>query len=301
MNEYHLYLEEEEEAVSEPATPKSHFLTDDEVSDWGNGVTIKDHFDAEEEQAKQEEAEEEIEEIEEAEEEQPVISVEDPGEFQPKDYSFDVTVYDEEGKNGKAVKIKSVDDWDELLEKDPNLGSAANLMKAQRKVTKMESGIERDKELWERAKSEFDRQTESEKNRIEATDNMVAEINYLISQGDLPEIPKKYQNADWSDPDVAKQDGVKEQIVLLSFMRNENNERKKAGLKPMTSVLDAFNAFERKQIKKQAIDAKKQAGEARKAAGARVAGVSPSPVSRAPKGIMVGRAGSLQNLGASGW
>lgn len=298
--EYYVYFEEEEEAVSEPATPKSHFLTDDEVSDWGNGVTIKDHFDTEEEKPVEKEPEEEIEEVEEVDDE-PVVTVEDPGDFQPKDYSFDVTVYDEEGKNGKTVKIKSVDDWDELLEKDPNLGSAANLMKAQRKVTKMESGIERDKEVWERAKNEFDRQTENEKNRIEATDNMVAEINYLISQGDLPEIPKKYQNADWSDPEVAKQDGVKEQIALLTFMRNENNKRKKAGLKAMTSVLDAFNAFERKQTKKQAIDAKKQAGEARKAAGARVSGVSPSPVSRAPKGIMVGRAGSLQNLGASGW
>lgn len=225
----------------------------------------------------------------------------DPGEFKPQDYAFEVTVYDEEGKNGKPKKIKSVDEWDALLDTDPNLGSAASLLKAQRLATKMETSLERDQSDWQKKKTEFEEGTRAAEVAQEAVTQMANEITYLVSKGDLPQVAKQYQNADWSDPEVAKQDGVKEQLAVLNYMRKENAARAKANLKPMTSILDAFNAFQIEQSRKQAITNKTNAGQARKEASARVAGSTPAPVSVAPKGIMVGRGGSLRDMTTTDW
>lgn len=221
------------------------------------------------------------------------IGVEDPGDFKPTDRSFDVTVYDAEGKAGQTKTIRSVDDWNQLLESDPNLGSAAALLKAQNAATKMDLQLDRERSDWEKQKTQYDEATQLETQRTESLNEMANEIKYLETKGELPAIDAKYENADWADSEVAKQPGVKERIDLLNYMRDENTARTRAGLKPMTSVLDAHNAYQLDQSKTAAQTARTKAAEARKAAGARVAGTTSAPVNVAPKGIMVGRTGVL--------
>jgi hypothetical protein len=226
-----------------------------------------------------------------------IETVEDPGEYVPKDYSFDVVVYDEEGKNGRTVNIKSVDQFEELMEKDPNLGSASALSKALRLSNKMDINEERDKTEFDAKKSEYAAAVQNQERQVQATTNMANEINYLVDSGDLPKVDSQYVDADWSDPEVAKHSGVKEQVALLQFMRDENNRRHRLGLPAMTSVLDAFNAYERANSKTKDIDAKKLAGQQRKDAASVVAPASPAATTNAPKGISVGRAGNLRDIG----
>jgi hypothetical protein len=223
-------------------------------------------------------------------------TLEDPGEFQPADYSFEVTVYDNEGKNGKQVTISSVEQFEQLLDEEKNFGSAGALMKAQRLTTKMESGLERDKSNWEIKKKAFNDQNAEVQTQNEALDQMAAELNYLVGKGKLPQVAKKYQNADWSDPEVAKQPGVKEQVEVLNYMNKENVARRKAGL-PDIGISGALSELTMDKAEKAAKVANDAAGEVRRAAGARVAGVNPGPVATAPKGVMVGRSfGDLSNL-----
>lgn len=232
--------------------------------------------------------------VEEVDDEPIATAVQDPGEFQPQDYSFDVTVYDKEGKNGKTVTIDTPEKWYDLLSDDTNLGDAKNLMKAQNSATLMQSKTEADKQKWEEKKKAYDDDQQSVQQREEATNTMGNEIAYLESKKELPSVEKKYIDADWSDPEVAKQPGIKERIELLDYMAKENKARAKAGLKMMTSVLDAHNAFRLDQSRKQASEQKKRSVERRKEAGARVAGTSPNPNVPAPKGIVVGRPSAVQ-------
>ena len=290
---------------------KGHVLTPEETTDWGNksvivepgvndqeGNEVRPAVVTDDEQ--QHDDDEQIIDEDEYEEPAPVITAQDPGDFKPQDYSFEVTVYDEEGKNGKSVKIKSIDDFEELLDKDVNFGTSSALLKAQRLATKMESNTERDQAEWKKKHDAFNEQVVSAQVKQEQIDSLAAEINYLVGKGRLPAVDKRYANADWSDPEVAKQPGVKEQVELLNYMRKENDARKKAKLSPLTSVLDAYNALQLETRDKKATDVKKAAGEARKEAGARVAGSTPAPVTNAPRGVAVGRGGSLRDLDP-GW
>jgi hypothetical protein len=218
-----------------------------------------------------------------------VSSLEDPGEFQPGDYSFEVQVYDEDGKNPKAKKIASVDDWDALLETDPNLGSAAALLKAQRLASKMEQAQEREQAEYNAKLKAYNDEQARVDQQVEQLGKWQKQFDYLTTRGDLPKIAAKYQDADWSDPEVAKQPGVKEQLAIIDFMKKENTARRKAGVDEITSILEAFSEYDRANLKRSNTEATKQAGEQRRAAGAKVAGTTPAPVSAAPKGVMVGR------------
>lgn len=288
---------------------KGHVLTAGEVTDWGNKAIILESGVSDEQgnevrPAAEDETEEEVDEeqpVVEEEYDEPIpIAVEDPGPYTPNDYSFEVTIYDEEGKNGKPVKIGSIEQFEELLEKDANFGTPSALLKAQRQATKMESKTESDQASWKEKLDKFESQNQSVQAQQEQISNIASEIAYLVSKGKLPQVDKQYSNADWTDPEIAKQPGVKEQVELLNYMRKENDSRVKAGLKPLTSALDAYNALQLEERDTKADDAKKAAAEARKNAGARVAGNSPAPVTNTPKGVAVGRGGSLRDLD-SGW
>lgn len=226
-----------------------------------------------------------------------LVTLADPGEYVPKDYSFEVQVFDAENKNPKTVKISSVDDWDALLEGDANLGSALALTKGMRLATQMESKSDADRTKYDEAKVAYDAQVQEANAQIAGTNRLLAGLNYLVDKGELPKIATKYVNADWKDPEVAKQDGVKEQIELLTYMERENKARIVAGLDPFGSVLDAWNAFVIDQAKTRAKTDKDTAGAARKEAGAKVASPAPAAMTTAPKGIAVGRGGSLRDLG----
>lgn len=228
--------------------------------------------------------------------ETPVILAPDPGEFKPADYTFEVTVYDENNANARTHKIKSVSEWDDLLDRDPNLGSASALLKAQRQATKMESASERDKADWQAKKDAYEQEKTQTDARTAAIARNVAEVDYLVNRGDLPKVAKEYATADWSDPEIAKQPGVKEQNALLSYMQKENKARAKAGLPQMSSILDGYNAWQLDQAKKNTATAKVTAGQARKVAGARIAPAGSTPSQIAPPGLMIGRGGSLRDL-----
>lgn len=274
-------------------------IVPEDMHEWDTKSLILESGPTEQEEEQPEEVEEVVEQ-EEYDEPDPIVTEEDPGEYVPQDYSFEVTIYDDEGKNGKQVKVSTIEQFEELLEKDVNFGSPSALLKAQRLATKMESNSERDKRAWEEKKNKFDSQVQSVQEQQETVNAIASEIMYLVGKGKLPPVDKQYANADWSDPEVAKQPGVKEQVELLNYMRKENDARLKAGLKPLTSALDAYNAMQLETRDTQARNAKREAAEARKNAGARIAGTSPAPVSNTPKGISVGRGGSLRDLD-SGW
>lgn len=304
---------EPDNKVDQPVRGKSLGL--DQLDDWDNedldivrgGSNAKDGLKiptrAEVEARKAEEANVDIEEDEDDDVVEPEapepVSIDDPGEYIPQDYSFDVVTYDEEGNKPKTHKITSVEEWDNLLEEEPSFGNAAALMKASRLATKMESNLERDLEKYESQKEEFDTAKQASDQKATVTNSMVSEVNYLIDKGELPKVSKKYRDADWSDKDVASQPGVKEQIELLTYMRDENARRVKAGLKAMHSVLDAFNAMSVDTNRTKLKEAEQETERARKAAGARVAGSTPAPVTNVPKGIAVGRVGNLNNLGGN--
>ncbi len=108
-------------------------------------------------------------------------------------------------------------------------------------------------------------------------------------------MPAEYHvaKANWNDPTVAKQPAVKAQLELLAYFRSENATRTKAGLAPMTSLLDAWNGYAREQEKTQAKDNRQSNIAARRTGAAAVASTSPRPATAAPKGIAIGRVGML--------
>lgn len=234
---------------------------------------------------------------------EPVITVEDPGDYKPADYSFEVTL-----KDGKTVKVATPEEAEKLADDPDNFETPKQLMDFINKQNKMNRNLERDYEKWETQKKTFSDQLETETQRREQIDGYVGEFQYLVNKGLLPAVDKKYLDADWSDPEVAKQPGVKEQIELLNYMVEENKVRAKAKVKPLTSVVDAYNAWKQDEgtkktdaDRKAAEDAKKAADAARKVAGGRVAGVSATEQTPyVPKGIAVGRADVFKR-GAAVW
>ncbi len=234
---------------------------------------------------------------------EPVVTVDDPGEYKPADYSFEVTL-----KDGKTVKVSTPEEAEKLADDPDNFETPKQLMDFINKQNNMNRNLDKDYEKWEAQHKTFTEQVEEEQQRRDTVDSFVGEFQYLVSRGKLPAVAKEHASADWTDPEVAKQPGVKEQIAVLNYMVEENKARAKAGVKPLTSVIDAFNAWREDEGTKETEDqAKKEeeerkaAGEARKAAGARVAGVSPSGQgSYVPKGIAVGNPNVFKR-GAAQW
>lgn len=247
--------------------------------------------DSEDESTEGEDASDE-EEVETYSEPEPVVTMQDPGEYMPADYSFEATLAD-----GKSVTVKSPEEAEKLAEDPDNFETPKQLMDFIRKSTSMTSKLERDEEKHTEAKAKYDEQQATHAQQIETVNGYFKEFNYLVSKGLLPEVPKKYQTANWQDPEVAKQPEVKAHTAVLNYMAKENTERAKAGVPVLGSVIDAFNAMQNDPANKEASDEKakeaadkKAADVARKAAGARVAGSSPaSQGSYVPKGIAVGK------------
>lgn len=236
---------------------------------------------------------------------EPVVTLEDPGDYTPADYSFTVTVYSgEEGKEKpKTIKITSVEQAEQLLEEDPNFGSAKNLLDFNRKLARMESSLERDENEHKKKKAEYEAQVGQQAERTAYVESVTKGISYLVSKGKLPKVAPELMTANWADPEVQKQPGVKEQIELLNYITKENKARDKAGI-PRITATEAFTEMQLESKSNESQEAKRKAEEARKAAGARVAGSSPAPITgNAPKGIAVGRVSGagLRGLGANQW
>lgn len=214
----------------------------------------------------------------------PIVTIDDPGEYTPADYSFEVIL-----KDGKSVKISSPEEADKIADDPDNFETPKQLSDFLKKSLSMSNKLERDKEKFDEQKAKFTEQTKLENERMETIANISNEFEYLANNGLLPKVDPKYINADWSDPEVAKQPGVKEQIELLNYMVKENEKRAKNNIKPFTSALDAFNAFTLDKDRKAQAKELKEAGQARRNAGAKVSGVSAGDgVPYVPKGIAVG-------------
>ena len=304
------------ETPAEDTQLKGTLLTPDQLTDWGNetrivepGVTTEDgQTVGDEELGVVEETEEETEETEEEEVQPepvepvtPAVTLTDPGEYKPNDYSFEITVYDSEGKNGKVTKINSIEQWNELLDRDANFGSGAALLKGERQASRMERNLEQDEKAYQAERAAYEAQVQAANEQNQTIARMESEINYLAGRGELPPISSELANADWQDPEISKQAGVKERVQLLNYMRDENKARTAAGLEPMRSVLDAHNAFLLDQRRNEDVSTRRAAAESRKIAGAKVAGSSPNPNLIAPKGVAVGDPNAWRRASFGDW
>lgn len=216
---------------------------------------------------------------------EPVITITDPGEYKAADYSFEVT-----DKNGKTVKIATPDDAEKFAEDDENFQTAKDLRYFLSKSQKMERDLERDYEKWDSQRQTFAQQVETEAQRRETVTSYEAEFEYLAGKGLIPKLSAELKAADWRDPEVASNDDVKVYNDILNYLVEENKIRVTARVKPLTSIIDAYNAWKLDTNRQKTEAARKAAADQRKTAGAKVAGVSPSQQgSSAPKGIAVGR------------
>lgn len=268
-------------------------LTEEEIKAANDAETKKWEGDFKEEDLKipykreesneEPEPDEELEDPQEYSEPEPVVTVQDPGEYIPKDYSFDVEL------EGKKHSINTPEEAEKFMEDNADKFTAAQILTVIKKSQKMENNLERDKEKWETDKATFEEQTATENQRQETINNFASEFEYLVGKGLLPEVSKALKDADWNDPEVAKQPGVKDHLKILNYLVKENAVRAKSGVKPITSIVDAYNAWKLDLTTKETETARKEAGEARRAASARIAGVSSAPSSPLiPKGIAVG-------------
>lgn len=235
------------------------------------------------------------EEVAEYEAPEPVLIAEDPGEYVPADYSFEITL-----KDGKTVTVKTPEEADAIADDPDNFETPKQLSDFLKKSLTMSSKLDRDYEKWESQHKTFTEQVEQESERRETVNNYVGEFDYLVSKGLIPAVDKKYLTADWTDPEVSKQAGVKEQLELLTYMVEENKLRAKANVKPLTSIVDTYNAWKADEKQQAATDEAKAEAAARKAASARVSSGSPaSQGTYVPKGISVGRV--IPQRGAAMW
>jgi hypothetical protein len=221
---------------------------------------------------------------------QPAPQLTDPGEFQPKDYSFDVTLAD-----GQVIKVAKPEDIDNIPA-DADFGTPANLAKMQAAYTKMVVGIENDKRDYDKDKSAFEAEQESNAAIEQNVTTMMNEMAYLETKGRLPAVGDKYKEADWSDPEVAKQPGVKERLELLNYRAQENKQREKLGLSPM-SVLEASMQMAQDQAEQKAADVKEKQGGQRKAKGALIGGATASSFDSTPDDMIIGAGGSIRDIG----
>lgn len=225
-----------------------------------------------------------------------ISSVEDPGDYTPADYSFEVTL-----ANGKTVTISTPDEADKIAEDPENFETPKQLLDFIRRSNKMESKLDKDRDDYDKRKAAYDEYNQSQAERTETIQAMTKEFEYLVGKGQLPKVDPQYLARDWSDPEVAKQSGVKEQLALLNYMVKENEVRAKAGVRPLTSIIDTYNAWQRDEERKQEEAERKAQVAARKQASARIAPSSPAQQGGyVPKGIAVGNPNALSRS-ASVW
>ncbi len=224
---------------------------------------------------------------------EPVVQApqaEDPGDFTPNDYSYDVTLAD-----GTVVHIAKPEDI-KNIPADASFESPQALFEASANYTKMVNGIESDKRAYEADKEKF----ESEKQATEATEKRIqtaiAEMNYLEAKGRLPKYDPKYDTMNWNDPEVAKQPGIKERMELFEYRAKENEQRTALGLGEM-SLIEA--QMQMAQEAREAVDTEKRNKQAehRKAKGSMVGGNTSSEISDpSDDDFIIGAGGNIRDI-----
>lgn len=219
--------------------------------------------------------------------EEPVI--ENPGEFKPTDYSFEI-----KDAEGKVYKINSIEDID-ALPSDIDFGTPANLMKAQNALNRMTTGLEAEKKAYEQSKQAYEANETSRQQAQATIEQTLNEIAYLEKKGSLPPVDPKYDALNWADPEVAKQPGVKERIELLNFRFSENQERSKLNLPPMT-LLEAHTQLELQNYRKAEADATTKENTIRKQKGGMIGGGGGTPTINTPDDMIIGEGGNIRSI-----
>lgn len=217
-------------------------------------------------------------------------AVNDPGEFQPQDYSFELTLAD-----GTKHTITKPEDIDNLPEQ-PEFASIKDHTQFINNYSRMVNGIDADKRQWESDTKAWSEAQEATKQQEEYFANVSNSMSYLEQSGKLPAVPAQYANADWSDPEVQKQPGVKERVEIIEHMAKENAKRESLGL-PKMDVLAAHAELQNKHNESRLAEEKKSRSDHRKKQGGMVTGASaPAPSSKSSD-MIVGSGGSLRDLG----
>lgn len=208
--------------------------------------------------------------------------VADPGaEYVPSgSYGFDVTLAD-----GTTLRIDTEADLDKLPD-DFNFSSNAEAARFQMNLSKMATGQEQERREWEASKAAYDAQIEQQQQAEQLVTSMVNEITYLQGEGRLPKIDPKYENANWSDPEIAKQPGVKDVLDLIAYRNQQNVKRTAYNLPPM-SFIEAQMSMQSEAASQRQTEAKTRQNEQRKRAGAMVGGSSGGVVPNTPEGYIV--------------
>lgn len=279
-----------EEAPKEEVQPINEWEDDYDAKDLAIPYSREDVKEEDKQEPETEQEEENEEDIPEAPELEQTVTLEDPGNYEAKDYSFDYTI------DGKSYKIVNSEDVDKIPDEDLEKLKASELSSLIRRANLIDTKHDKDEEEFNKKKDAYSEQSQEEQNRVDTTIRLAAEFDYLESKGHIPPVPEELQDKDWTSPKIASREGVKERKEILDYMHKENVQRAKLGLKPIDSVLDAFNAFSLENNRKVDQERTKQAGEARKAAGSRVsAPTNNQPASMVPKGIAVGRTNVFRN------
>lgn len=219
----------------------------------------------------------------------PAPELTDPGEFQPKDYSFEVELAD-----GTKFNIKSPEDVSQLPE-DASFKSIQEHTQFINNYTRMVNGVETDKQQYEADKKSYEEQKavadENEK-FIQTVENS---FSYLEGKGKLPAVPAQYAEADWSDPEVAKQPGVKERVELVNYMAKENAQRETLGL-PKMSPLEAHAELQNKALEEAQTQRNQKQADLRKQRGAMISGQSAPAPGKTNGDMLVGSGRPLREL-----
>lgn len=288
-------LFEKVEDSDENDEPSDNTGTESSEDDSTVGTTDESDEQEESEEESEEQPTQPAADIEEDNEElTPEITPDDPGEFQPGDYSFEVITTD-----GKTHKIKNPDDADaltDLLDEKPDLINAKNLMEFIRKTSRMEAGIEADKKAHQ-AKVE---QYESVKEQEEVKNKTLISINngmlYLQQKGMLDAVPSEYDNASTKWEDHTNIPAIKQRLDILKYMENENKARMDVGLEPSFDVIAAHNAMQLEEMKNQKKTDQDTESKKRQAKGAKVGSTAAYSQTNVTKGEIVGEGGSLNEL-----
>lgn len=224
----------------------------------------------------------------------PTPPAQDPGtEFVPQgDYAFDIE-YLVDGES-HTLRVTKPEDM-EQLPATAQFTSPKQMFDVQAKFNAMTLGIDQERRDWEANKERFESEQAQAQELETRVQNSIAEMNYLSEKGKLPPLDPKFEDADWSDPEVQKDPGVKARWDLIQFRAQENQVRAKAGLGPM-SMIEAQMTMQQEQADKAAAEQKAKDAAARKARGAMVDGPTPTPVSSIPDDMIVGEGGSIRDL-----
>jgi len=220
---------------------------------------------------------------------------EDPGDPPAEDQTVEVTTFGEDGKGMQTHQVKNRKEWLALIrateESGRNFSSTAQMLEAHAKVEDMESDRRNTKAEYDKKAEAFKTYQETQDQLQQELDAWQREMDFLVAEKALPKLTKAQQQLDWNVPANRKDPAIKAHYDLIQFMRTENDKRVQAGIKPLSSLVDAWEKLETQNLKLQKSKDKVAGVQARKKASSRVMGASSNPPMGKVKGEMVGSPG----------